>query len=216
MAFSHPLDVGLDPGTEALHEADARKAYIHAVQADGAIQPFEDRSLGGAISNSVLEHIPHIQEVLNELGRVTVPGSLFIFCTPNHRFNDSLWGTGLFRSLGLKRMAAAYIRFYNHIARHEYCDSPETWQDRLAQAGFELPKPGTTSRRLRCTYWSGGTCSDCHPCSGGKSPAAWILVRRRWNLVFPWLLTRRYLDDPICADGTMSFYIARRKGVVRG
>jgi SAM-dependent methyltransferase len=216
VAFSHPLDVGLDPWHEALHEADTRKAYIHAVQADGAIQPFEDRYFGGAISNSVLEHIPHIQEVLNELGRVMKPGSLFIFCTPNHRFNDSLWGTGLFKRLGLTGLAAGYIRLYNRIARHKYCDSPKTWKGRLAQAGFELVKtwdyfpPGA----LHILEW--GHLFGLPSLFWRKVTGRWILVRSRWNLVFPWLLTRRYLDEPVCPDGTMSFYIARRRGKVRG
>jgi len=216
VAFSHPLDVGLDPWHAAVHEADARKAYIHPVQADGAIQPFEDAFYRSAISNSVLEHIPHIQEVLNELGRVMAPGGLFVFCTPNQRFNDSLWGSRLFRKLHLPGMAAWYIRIYNRIARHKYCDSPETWRQRLETAGFELVKtwdyfpPGA----LHILEW--GHLFGLPSLAWRKLTGQWILVKRRWNLVFPWLLVRRFMDDPVCEDGTMSFYITRRKGQLRG
>jgi SAM-dependent methyltransferase len=216
VAFSQPLDVGLDPWHEALHEADTRRAYIHAIQADGAIQPFEDRYFGGAISNSVLEHIPHIQQVLNELGRVMKPGGLFVFCTPNHRFNDSLWGTGLFRKLKSPGLEACYIRLYNRIARHEYCDSPETWKQRLAMAGFELVKtwdyfPPAALHILEWGHLFGLPSLFCRKLTG-----RWILVKKRWNLIMPWMLTRKYMNDPICPDGTMSFYIARRKAGPRG
>ena len=33
-----------------------------------------------AMSNSVLEHIPHVQQVLNEVGRAMAPGGMFYFC----------------------------------------------------------------------------------------------------------------------------------------
>ena len=113
-------------------------------------------------------------------------------------------------------MAAAYIRFYNRIARHEYCDSPETWQGRLAQAGFQLVKTWDylPPAALHILEW--GHLFGLPSLFWRKVSGRWILVRRRWNLIIPWLLTRRYLDDPLCVDGTMSFYIARRKGKVRG
>jgi SAM-dependent methyltransferase len=216
VAFSQPLDVGLDPWHEAVHEAEARKAYKYPVQADGAIQPFEDGFFNSAISNSVLEHIPYIQDVLNELGRVMAPAGLFIFCTPNHRFNDSLWGSRLFTHLRLPGMAAWYVKIYNRIARHKYCDSPETWQKRLETAGFEVVKTWDyfPPRALHILEW--GHLFGLPSLVWRKLTGKWILVKTRWNLVIPWLLTRRFLDDPVCADGTMSFYIARRKVTPRG
>jgi SAM-dependent methyltransferase len=216
VAFCRPLDVGLDPEHKVVHEADARQAYIHPIQADGAVQPFENAYFRSAISNSVLEHIPHIQEVLNELGRVMKPEGLFVFCTPNHRFNDSLWGTGLFRKLKLLGLAKRYIKLYNRIARHKYCDPPETWQKRLSIAGFELVKtwdyfPPGALHILEWGHLFGLPSLVCRKMTG-----SWILVKQRWNLIIPWLLTRRFLEDPVCTDGTMSFYIARRKAESRG
>ncbi|MGA9398769.1 MAG: methyltransferase domain-containing protein [Anaerolineaceae bacterium] len=216
VAFARPLDIGLDPFHEAVHEADARKAYLQSIQADGAIQPFDDEFFGSAISNSVLEHIPYIQEVLNELGRVMKQGGLFVFCTPNQRFNDNLWGVGLFKKLRLPRLADRYVRFYNLIARHKYCDSPETWERRLSEAGFELVKtwdyfPPGALHILEWGHLFGLPSLFCRQLTG-----RWILIRRRWNLIIPWLLTRHFLDHPAGDDGTMSFYIARRKMITDG
>jgi SAM-dependent methyltransferase len=216
VAFPRPLDVGLDPWHEAVHEADARKAYRLSVQADGAVQPFKRGFFGSVVSNSVLEHIPHIQQVLNELGRVVKPGGLFVFCTPNHRFNDSLWGTGLFKRLKLPALVDAYIRLFSRIARHEYCDSPQVWKKRLDTAGFEIVKTWDyfSPQALHILEWGhlfGLPALFCRKLTG-----RWILVRRRWNLIIPWLMTRHFMDDPACNDGTMSFYIARRKGSLHG
>lgn len=211
VAFQKPLDVGLDPWHEAVHEADARKAYVHSIQADGAIQPFTDGYFGSAISNSVLEHIPHIQEVLNELGRVMKPDGLFVFCTPNHRFNESLWGIPVLQKLKLRWLADQYVRFYNFIARHKYCDSPETWKKRLAIAGFTLEKTWDyfPPEALYILEW--GHLFGLPSLFWRKLTGRWNLVSKRWNLIIPWLLARRYMDDPFCDNGTMSFYIARRK-----
>ncbi|MBN2256895.1 MAG: class I SAM-dependent methyltransferase [Anaerolineaceae bacterium] len=216
VAFSQPLDIGLDPLHEVIHEAEARRAYLLAVQADGAIQPFEDAHFNSAVSNSVLEHIPHIQDVLNELGRVMKPGGFFVFCTPNHRFNESLWGTGLFRRLKLHTLAEGYIRLYSRIARHEYCDSPQTWKKRLDKAGFEIEKTWDyfPPQALHILEW--GHLFGLPALFWRKLAGRWILVRRRWNLIFPWFMTRRFLEDPTCEDGTMSFYIARRKAPSHG
>jgi SAM-dependent methyltransferase len=212
VAFSHPLDVGLDPWHAAVHEAESRKAYSHPVQADGAIQPFTDGYFNSAISNSVLEHIPYIQDVLNELGRVMAAGGLFVFCTPNHRFNDSLWGSTLFSKMHLPGVAAGYVRIYNQIARHKYCDSPETWQRRLATAGFEVVRTWDyfPPEALHILEW--GHLFGLPSLVWRKLTGQWILAKSRWNLIVPWMLVRHFMDDPVCEDGTMSFYIARRKG----
>jgi SAM-dependent methyltransferase len=149
--------------------------------------------------------------VLNELSRVMKPGGVFVFCTPNHRFNDALWGATLFRKLRLPGLADRYIRFYNKIARHEYCDSQETWKHRLSVAGFELEKTWDyfPAAALHILEW--GHLFGLPSLFWRKLTGRWILIRKRWNLIIPWLLTRRFMDQPIGEAGTMSFYVARRR-----
>src|SRR5512133_2408134 len=77
-AFDHPLDVGLDPWWDPLLEARTRNAYRMLIRSDGAKIPFEDKFFASVVSNSVLEHIPHLDVVLEEVARVIRPGGLFV------------------------------------------------------------------------------------------------------------------------------------------
>jgi ubiquinone/menaquinone biosynthesis C-methylase UbiE len=69
LTFDHKIDVGLDPWHGPIHEARLRGAYRSLVEADAARTPFPDGHFASGVSNSVLEHIPHIQQVLNETAR---------------------------------------------------------------------------------------------------------------------------------------------------
>src|SRR5690606_24889730 len=88
--FTHKLDVGLDPAYASLQEAQEWGAYRGLVQALGHRAPLPAGYFASAISNSVLEHIPNLQEVLDETGRILRKGALFLFCVPNHRWPQNL------------------------------------------------------------------------------------------------------------------------------
>ena len=211
VAFDRPLEVGLDPWWEPLLEAKSRGAYQGYVCSDGARVPFEDGYFASVVSNSVLEHIPHIDAVVGEIARVIQPGGRFVFCVPNHRFPELLWGVQTFRGLGLKGAAAWYSNLFQRISRHQHCDSFPVWQDRLARFGFEIEK-----------HWDYFPARDLHRMEIGhafglpalvskKLTGRWVLARSRANLIIPWWLTRRVFRDPISEEGVYSFYITRRK-----
>ena len=61
-----------------------------------------------------------------------------MFCVPNHRFPELLWGRQVLDKLGLHKLAASYSRFFNKIARHAHTDSSEVWEKRLNAAGLEV------------------------------------------------------------------------------
>jgi len=136
LVFSDPVYVGLDPWREPLQEARTRNTYQLLTQANGAQMPFPDGSFATVISNSVLEHIPDLDPVLQEVQRVLQPDGLFVFCVPNHRFLTDLWGQTILKKLGLHKLAARYNRFFNRIARHHHLDPFEVWQKRLESAGL--------------------------------------------------------------------------------
>ena len=77
-------------GTSRSTRQEAARAYRVLVEADAAHAPFPDGYFASAFSNSVLEHIPHVQAVLNETARVLKPAALFLFCVPNDSFTGSL------------------------------------------------------------------------------------------------------------------------------
>ena len=211
VAFDHPLDVGLDPWWEPLLEARSRKAYCMLVRSDGAKVPFADGYFESAVSNSVLEHIPHLEEVLVETARVVRPGGRFVFCVPNHRFPQLLLGTQTFRKVGLKGMADWYSRFFNRISRHQHCDSYEVWKARLDRVGFEIVDhwdyfPAKALHRMEAGHAFG-----LPALVSKKLTGRWILAPGRASLWLPYRIAREVFNNPVSPEGVYSFYITRRK-----
>ncbi|MEM5775406.1 MAG: transaldolase family protein, partial [Anaerolineaceae bacterium] len=65
--FDRQIDVGLDPWLTELKQAAGTPAYRLLLQADGGRLPFPDGYFNTVVSNSVLEHIPHVDEVIREV-----------------------------------------------------------------------------------------------------------------------------------------------------
>lgn len=212
VAFERPLEVGLDPWEGPIREAVRRGGYRSLVQADGGNMPFPDAYFASAVSNSVLEHIPHVDAVLAETARVLKLGAPFLFCVPNEHFLASLSiGQNLDR-LGLRHLGSAYRRFFNRISRHQHSDPPEIWQIRLRTAGFEVENWWNylPPRGLHVVEWGhyfGLPSLLIHWITG-----RWVLVPKRWNLALTRRITERYyLTDPRSELGVYTFYIARRR-----
>jgi len=84
------ITAGIDPWWRPLNKAVKAGNYELPIQALGDYLPFPDNYFASAFSNSVLEHIPDIQPVLNEIGRVLQPGAPFLITTPSHYFTEFL------------------------------------------------------------------------------------------------------------------------------
>ncbi len=210
VAFDHPLDVGLDPWWAPLLEARQRKAYRVLVRSDGAKAPFPDGYFASVVSNSVLEHIPHLDLVLEEVARVIRPGGRFVFCVPNHRFPQLLLGTQILRRLGLKGVAAWYSRLFNRISRHQHTDSYTVWKRRMDRFGFTIEKhwdyfPADALHRMEVGHAFG-----LPALLSKKLTGRWILSTSQANLWIPWQITRGVFLNPISQDGVYSFYITHR------
>ncbi len=212
LAFYRRLEVGVDPWSGPLRQAAERGVYQLALRGYGDALPFADACFASAVSNSVLEHIPDLDPVLAEMGRVLRPGAVFVFCVPNQHFLEHLSiAQGLDR-LGLRSLAQAYRSFFNRISRHHHCDSPETWQQRLDKAGFEVLKwwHYFSPQALHVFEWGhylGAACLLPH-----FLLRRWIIAPYRWNLL-PTLrfVQRFYEEEPVNPDGVYSFYITRRR-----
>lgn len=214
VAFDRPLDVGVDPWWEPMIEArrEHPNTYKMLVAADGAKIPFSDGYFQSAVSTSVLEHIPHIQEVLNEVGRVVRPGGKFVFCVPNHRFPKLLLGTQFFKKVGLRGASDWYGRFFNRIARHAHTDPVEVWQNRLERSGFEIVK-----------HWDYFGPDSLHRLEVGhvmglpnllskKLTGNWVPVKSKAALWPVYQITRPAFQNPYSDEGVCTFYITRRVG----
>lgn len=70
IAFNRKVSVGLDPWAGPVRLAGRDGKYSHVIQGMGNFIPFADGYFSSAVSNSVLEHIPELDPVLQELSRV--------------------------------------------------------------------------------------------------------------------------------------------------
>lgn len=200
--FNRQLDVGLDPWHDPIHEAKAYNAYHLLVEADGAHAPFPSEHFASAVSNSVLEHIPHIEAVLAETSRVLKPGAPFYFCVPNPRYLSEL---SISRLLG-----KGYTEWFRRVSRVQHADDPDTWQIRLEKAGFSLEKwwHYFSPAAMRVLEW--GHYFGLPSLMAKKLTGKWILAPTRWNLWLTEALMRKYaLPEPV-ENGTFTFYIARK------
>ncbi len=212
MTFDRKLDVGIDPWIGPIRKAGRKKCYRLAIQGMGNEMPFETGFFKSVISNSVLEHIPDVQAVLNDIARVMAPGGVFVFCVPSENFLANLSISSFFDRVDLKKLGDAYRGFFNRISRHYHCDPAAVWGERLEEAGFEMVKwwnyfPPAALHTLEWGHYFGLPSFLIHLLT-----RHWIVVQEKWNL---WLtrkaIERHYLDDPLDPKGSYTFYIARRK-----
>jgi len=202
LTFDRRIDVGLDPGTDPIHEAGRRNCYRLLVQADGAQAPFPNGYFASAFSNSVLEHIPHIDAVLADTARVLRIGAPFYFCVPNERYLTELSISHL--------LGRSYTEWFRRISRVQHADGPKTWQGRLEKAGFRLENwwhyfSPTAMRVLEWGHYFGLPSLVARKLTG-----RWIISSTKWNLWLTEKYTRRYASTEPVKDGTFTFYVARK------
>ena len=203
LTFDQKIDVGLDPWHGPIHEAKKYGAYRSLVEADGAKSPFPNEYFASGFSNSVLEHIPHIDDVLKETARVLKKGAPFYFCVPNSGYLTEL---SISKVLGKR-----YTEWFRVISRTQHSDNPDVWGARLERAGFEMIRHWHyfSPASLRVLEWGHyfGVPSVFARVLTGK----WIIARARWNLWLTQKFLERYASIETVENGTYTFYIARKK-----
>ncbi|OYW76967.1 MAG: hypothetical protein B7Z37_06520, partial [Verrucomicrobia bacterium 12-59-8] len=86
--FADQIDEGLDYDAAETARADASGKYIHLTTDSATHMPFPEASFATVFSNSVLEHIPGIEQVMSEAFRVLKPGGVFHFTVPSPFFEE--------------------------------------------------------------------------------------------------------------------------------
>jgi len=203
LTFQQKIDVGLDPWHAPIHEAKRHGAYRYLVEADGARAPMPSGYFASGFSNSVLEHIEHIDAVLLETARLLKKQAPFYFCVPNTRYLSEL---SLRRVLGDR-----YAEWFRRISRVQHADEPDTWEQRLQRAGFELMRwwhyfPPASMRVLEWGHYLGLPTLLARVLTG-----RWIISPSKWNLWLTERLVSRYASSEPVVDGTFTFYVARKK-----
>lgn len=211
ITFNYQLDVGLDPWLEPIRQAPKYGAYKSLVVADGAQTPFPTAHFASALSNSVLEHIEHIDNVLAETARILQPGAPFLFCVPNPDYYNALSIPSILRRLGLKYLSKLYLDWFGRMSRVYHADWPGVWQARLEKAGFRLDHwwhyfSPEAMRALEWGHFFGVPSLLPHRLFG-----RWIISPTRWNLALTEIYTRRFAGTEHRQNGTFTFFVASRR-----
>ena len=212
MTFDKPMAVGIDPWWGPLQKAQRSGMYDDLVFGMGNDMPFPDETFATVISNSVLEHIPDIQPVLNEASRVLQENGRLVITMPTHYFTAYMGGAAMLEKIGATGLAAKYRDFFNFISRHVHTDPPELWAERLAKAGFEIERWQYyfSKEALRALEWGhvqGVPSAIIHAITGHWIIAPWQSSLRRTER---WL--RPFYEEPFNPDeGAYMLIIARKK-----
>lgn len=209
--FGNKSDLaGIDPWLAPLQEASSRRVYVLLAMASGAEIPFPDKSFDTAISNSVLEHIPGVQPVLNQVYAKLKLGGQFLFAVPNQRFRTDLWGMMVLKRLGLGKLAPAYSAVFNRVARHVNLDPPEVWTERLTKAGFGDVQYFHYFPREALHILERGHLGGIPNLIAKKLLGKWVLWPSRRNPHLRFKYVRRLIENPFTEEGACTFYIATR------
>jgi SAM-dependent methyltransferase len=210
VAFAQALDVGVDPDMRAAREASSRKSHRLLTTAVGDRMPHPPRFFASAISNSVLEHVERLDEVLAEVGRVLRPGARFVFTVPNSGYSRELSLPKFLARLGLRALGEAYNAWFMRMSRTWNLFDEAEWVQRLARAGFSIERTQryfspAALRMLEWGHYFGAPCLLPRALTG-----RWILAPTRWNLWLTEKLVRRYYHESPADEGTYTFYVARK------
>lgn len=121
------VEVGLDPDKKVLERAAQHGIYerFEAVPAEEMQLP--RGSIGTIVSNSVLEHLPRLDSVLEAVARVLRPGGRLIFTLPTEAF--SRW---------LVLPSTRYADWRNRQLRHLNLWPIGRWVEHLQRAGLQV------------------------------------------------------------------------------
>ncbi len=119
--------IGLDPDGIALDKAAALSLYQRRVALPMEDFALPQNSLDAVISNSVLEHLPNIETVLESIAHVLRPGGKLIFTCPTEAFSRWL-------ALPVQSYAASRNQHFQHLNLWPV----EEWSRRLSKTGLQI------------------------------------------------------------------------------
>ncbi len=139
------IGLEVDPADAEIARRSGIYAAVHCAPGDSIPEP--DQAFDIVFSNSVLEHIPKIEPVLGEVGRVVRAGGRFVFTVPSEEFHSCLSGKGPLPFLWRMRGQSVEESIDRRLQHHRYW-SPDEWIRALRPLGFStfavhryLPEP---------------------------------------------------------------------------
>jgi len=211
--FSNKQIIGIDPSFKSLNYAYNYHFYAGLFCTKGNQLPFMNCSYPTVISNSVLEHIPDVDAVINEAFRILKTGGFFIITVPNSNFTDNLSVALWLDKLGLKKFGILYRKLFNWISRHHHPDPSAQWMERLKNAGFRVINHFNyfPPSSLKILEW--GHLWGLPSLLNKKVFGRWILFQSMNNIIlkaiYDWL-NPVFKSDQKSLDGAYSFILAEK------
>ncbi len=137
--FDERFDFGLDNGeAKDVETAIHAKRYGNVLIESAEKISLPDENLEFTFSNCVLEHIPPIDPVFSEVGRVLKKGGKFLFTVPSPNYGDYLYLTNILKSVGMRFLSQSYANKRNQLLNHYHCYDHEEWRVRLKRYGMKM------------------------------------------------------------------------------
>lgn len=211
--FADKIDTGIDLDPKEIACARATGAYEELICCPGAEIPKPADAFATAFSNSVLEHIPELPPVLNEVFRVLRPGGIFYFTVPTDDFEQQAVVTRMLMGMGLRNQASSYRRWYNRFWRHFHAYSPDQWKRLAIDAGFEVKEmvrynsPAMTTRNDFLAPFAAFSSFL------KKSTGRWVLVPSLRRLIigpFAHRAEREMRENGVGVNGSLVLIVAQK------
>lgn len=134
----HVRWTGLDIDPDDARLARQRGVYeiVHTAPASAIPEPAE--SFDVVFSNSVLEHVEPLDEVLADVRRVLRAGGRLVFTAPSDAFRGELLWPRLLRAAGAGELAERYVAALDRRVAHVNYLSADAWRERLRHHGLEM------------------------------------------------------------------------------
>lgn len=138
IAFGGEITCGLDSNPKELKLASERTLYRTTVLANAAHIPFSDRHFRTIISNSVMEHMDNLEQILKECHRVLRESGNMYITVPTKEFERYTFSIRVLEALKLFKLSKIFRRTYNWFWSHKNVYDIPQWELLFKSAGFEV------------------------------------------------------------------------------
>jgi SAM-dependent methyltransferase len=147
---TYPIEFGLDPNLRELSRARKLGAYKKLIHANGNNIPLESDSIQTVISNSTLEHIPNLDEVMIEIRRVLKKKGHLYVTLPTDKFDHYAIVSLALDKLRLPKLAIRYRKRFNRFWAHYNFMNPHEWEKYFNALGFEVESKIGYGKKWAC------------------------------------------------------------------
>jgi SAM-dependent methyltransferase len=201
------IDVGLDISSSRIEEAKSVNVYKTLKVYDGDTIPFKTNTFDSVISNCVLEHIPGIQNSVNEICRVTKPKGYFLTGVMTNNWERFQFGPQFFGNYYKKKMRKQQEHFNLFTVGK--------WDSVFEKAGFKIVKRIGYISPLNAKWLDIYHYLSLPSLITYKLTKNWVLWKK-WYSIIPLdklalKLTKESLEENNVKNSSAVFYVVQKK-----